>query len=55
MERREIAGEKVLGAVVATGRIGRTVLQPPLGTKVSSGQEHKKVNQIGHFMDWLCE
>lgn len=54
-ERREIADERFLGALLAKAHIGKTVLQPPLETNVSSGQEHKKVNQIGRFMDWPCE
>lgn len=49
MERRESADEKFLGASVATACVGRTVLQSPLDTNVSSAQEHKKVYQIGHF------
>lgn len=55
VERREIADERFLGALLAEACIGRTVLQPPLETNVSSGQEHYKVNQIGRFMDGLCE
>lgn len=48
MERRESTDEKVLGASVATACVGRTVLQSPLDTSVSSAQEHKKAHQIGH-------
>lgn len=42
MERREIADERFLGALLAKAHIGRTALQPPLETNVSSGQEHKE-------------